>query len=536
MNRNVILQNVGEDLQFNITPEPKIEKIKSITDPYLLSDDIIKHVNEIFEEELELGLKKNPKKQSSLQMANTFVPKLLSGHALKTFSKNMLNIKKEIFLHLILEEPIFRVILLKLDPERELDCIVKYYTVPDTLRLGEGELLFEFLAECMHNFLEEKGLLGKKLPLGFCFSFPMIQTGVNEGILVTWTKSFKCKNVVGKEVVQMLNHAFSEKQGVDVDVVAIINDATGTMMMGSYIDKRSAIGMILGTGCNAAYFERVSRIEKWEGKHPGIDEVIIDIEWGAFGDNGVLDFMKTDIDKEVDQASLLVNSFTFEKLFAGKYIGEIVRRVLNQLIDKNVLAKSVQEDWKFTAADVSDTMEESNLEKILKNMKTKGFAEATLEDAEIVHYVCTVISIRGALLVSICLSSLLRRMNKEDATIAVDGSLFKHHPKYDKYMEKFIATLAPNKSVSVGWCSPQGIDDMFDVIQHYYGSQVIARCFPGPFSVCLTFPLMGYLRGRDKPRAHPDLFQFILAEDGSGKGAGLVAAVVTSLDTSGLHV
>ncbi|GIY43228.1 hexokinase type 2 [Caerostris darwini] len=345
MNRNVILQNVGEDLQFNITPEPKIEKIKSITDPYLLSDDIIKHVNEIFEEELELGLKKNPKKQSSLQMANTFVPKLLSGH------------EKGDFLALDLGGTNFRVILLKLDPEREFDCIVKYYTVPEPLRLGEGELLFEFLAECMHNFLEEKGLLGKKLPLGFCFSFPMIQTGVNEGILVTWTKSFKCKNVVGKEVVQMLNHAFSKKQGVDVDIVAIINDATGTMMMGSYIDKRSAIGMILGTGCNAAYFERVSRIEKWEGKHPGIDEVIIDIEWGAFGDNGVLDFMKTDIDKEVDQASLLVNSFTFEKLFAGKYIGEIVRRVLNQLIDKNVLPKSVQEDWKFTAADVSDTME-----------------------------------------------------------------------------------------------------------------------------------------------------------------------------------
>ncbi|GFR30106.1 hexokinase type 2 [Trichonephila clavata] len=464
MTRNIIFKNVGEDLTFKILPDSKAEKVKLLTDPYLLPDSIIKRVIETFESELELGLEKNPNTQSSLQMANTFVPKLLSGN------------EKGAFLALDLGGTNFRVILLTFQQDGKVDCFVQYYTVPEPLRLGEGELLFDFLAECMHDFLGKKGLLGKKLPLGFCFSFPMIQTGIDEGILVTWTKSFNCKNVVGKEVVQMLKHSFSKKEGVNVDVVAIVNDATGTMMMGSYIDKRTAIGMILGTGCNAAYFEKVERIEKWEGKHPGIDEVIIDIEWGAFGDNGVLDFMKTEIDKDVDEASLLVNSFTFEKLFAGKYIGDIVRRVLLLLIEKNVLSKSDLETWTFTAADVSNTLEESNLEKILENLKSKGFLKATLEDADIVHYVCTAISARGALLVSICLSSLLRRMDKEYATIAIDGSLFKHHPRYETYMRKFIATLAPNQK-----------------------------------------------------------FELILAEDGSGKGAGLVAAVVTSLDTSLLH-
>lgn len=39
-------------------------------------------------------------------------------------------------------------------------------------------------------------------------------------------------------------------------------------------------------------------------------QVIIDIEWGAFGDNGVLDFIKTDFDRENDANSLIVNSFT----------------------------------------------------------------------------------------------------------------------------------------------------------------------------------------------------------------------------------
>lgn len=38
--------------------------------------------------------------------------------------------------------------------------------------------------------------------------------------------------------------------------------------------------------------------------------MIVDIEWGAFGDNGVLDFIKTSWDRAVDSKSLLVKSFT----------------------------------------------------------------------------------------------------------------------------------------------------------------------------------------------------------------------------------
>ena len=39
----------------------------------------------------------------------------------------------------------------------------------------------------------------------------------------------------------------------------------------------------------------------------------------AFGDTGCIDFVKTDIDREVDDASLFPRSFTFEKMLAGKH-------------------------------------------------------------------------------------------------------------------------------------------------------------------------------------------------------------------------
>lgn len=45
-----------------------------------------------------------------------------------------------------------------------------------------------------------------------------------------------------------------------------------------------------------------------------ITEVVVDVEWGAFGDNGVLNFMKTEFDNAVDTNSLLVGSFTYASL------------------------------------------------------------------------------------------------------------------------------------------------------------------------------------------------------------------------------
>lgn len=68
--------------------------------------------------------------------------------------------------------------------------------------------------------------------------------------------------------------------------------------------------MILGTGSNGCYMERASRVQHWEAAHERVHDVCVDVEWGAFGDNGCLDFIRTDIDREVDAGSLLVASFT----------------------------------------------------------------------------------------------------------------------------------------------------------------------------------------------------------------------------------
>lgn len=47
-----------------------------------------------------------------------------------------------------------------------------------------------------------------------------------------------------------------------MDVVAILNDSTGTLLKGAYSDPDCVIGMIFGSGFNACYVEKVERVLK----------------------------------------------------------------------------------------------------------------------------------------------------------------------------------------------------------------------------------------------------------------------------------
>lgn len=61
-----------------------------------------------------------------------------------------------------------------------------------------------------------------------------------------------------------------------------------------------------GTGCNACYLERLENVELWDGdlQDSSPREVIINMESGAFGDDGVLDFVRTEFDRAIDEESL----------------------------------------------------------------------------------------------------------------------------------------------------------------------------------------------------------------------------------------
>lgn len=158
----------------------------------------------------------------------------------------------------------FRVIFLRIQSGAVVSEEVQYYQVPEDVRLGSGAQLFDFLAKCIHDFMEGRNLKGKNLPLGFTFSFPMTQRGIDVGILVSWTKSFNCTGVVGEDAVKMLNDAIHRRGDTDVDVIAVLNDTTGEHM---FLTKHVGLKETLITTKNSLYYKKICKyyleINRW---------------------------------------------------------------------------------------------------------------------------------------------------------------------------------------------------------------------------------------------------------------------------------
>lgn len=50
--------------------------------------------------------------------------------------------------------------------------------------------------------------------------------------------------------------------------------------------------------------ERLENVDTWTGDMHDPQQVIINTEWGAFGDSGCLEFLRTPFDRQIDEVSL----------------------------------------------------------------------------------------------------------------------------------------------------------------------------------------------------------------------------------------
>jgi hexokinase len=91
----------------------------------------------------------------------------------------------------------------------------------------------------------------------------------------------------------------------------------------------------------------------------------------------------------------------------------------------------------------------ANTIRVLDKFNYKFNVDYDDDDIKVIQYATALVSYRAALLVSICTAVLLNRMNEKEITIAVDGSVYKHHPRLKKWMKQLIKKLAPEKEVSV---------------------------------------------------------------------------------------
>ncbi|XP_018578064.1 hexokinase type 2 isoform X2 [Anoplophora glabripennis] len=453
-------EDVDETIDYHLSNEIR-DKCREL----VLDNDKLRKIMEIFLDNVHRGLKRETHADSIVKCFPTYVQDLPNGTETGKF------------LALDLGGTNFRVLLIELSGEH-FEMKSKIFAIPQHIMLGSGEQLFDHIAECLAIFVKEEQVADQRLPLGFTFSFPLAQKGLTKGILERWTKGFNCSNVVGNDVVQMLNEAIDRRGDFSISVMAILNDSTGTLMSCAWLNPRCRIGVIAGTGSNACYVERQENAEMWDDVDMGSGKVSINLEWGAFGDDGALDFVRCEYDEDVDKNSINPGKQKHEKMISGMYMGELVRLALERFTKEGLLfggkgSDMLFERGRFYTKYVSEIESDppgvfNNLREICEEL---GLKHASEQDYINIRYICECISRRSAHLVSAGLATLLNKIGEKKVTIGIDGSVYRFHPHFHNLMMEKIKEL----------CDPS-----------------------------IEFDLM-------------------LSEDGSGRGAALVAAVAARL-------
>ncbi|XP_018316394.1 hexokinase type 2 isoform X4 [Mycetomoellerius zeteki] len=418
------------------TPEVS-KQIRDACKDLVLSDDQLRLVMQKLTDEIDKGLSRETHDDAIVKCFTTYVQDLPNGT------------EKGNFLALDLGGTNFRVLIITLD-RQNFDMKSKIYAIPQSLMLGTGTQLFDHIAQCLALFVKDLNLQNEVLPLGFTFSFPLSQYGLTEGHLVRWTKGFNCSGVIGEDVVALLEDAISRRKDVKIDVCAILNDTTGTLMSCAWKNRNCRIGLIVGTGSNACYVEKTKNVQcAIPGNYsPGKPDMLINTEWGAFGEQGVLDFVITEFDRAIDENSINPNKQLFEKMISGMYMGELTRLVLEKLVNAGLLfggkcPNDLRKRGKFFTKYVSEIENDpkgryTNCRDVLAEL---GMRNVSDQDCENVRYVCSVVSRRAAHLVSAGIAALLNKIEENNVTVGIDGSVYRFHPHFHDLMTAKISEL-----------------------------------------------------------------------------------------------
>ena len=223
------------------------EFVKYLEKLFYISTDDINIIIKNFHSEIQKGLSGY---ESSLKMIPSFVDRPKGN-------------EEGEFIALDLGGTNFRVLAVELDGKGGTSVpAVSRYVIKKKDIQGTGEQLFDFIAKSIKHFMEQNDIsFEEKLELAFTFSFPVEQTNIAAGTLLTWTKDFTAKGVEGQDVVRCLNESLKRQCINNVHVAALANDTVGTLVAKSYMVPSCDVGVILGTGTNACYPEKMSNIK-----------------------------------------------------------------------------------------------------------------------------------------------------------------------------------------------------------------------------------------------------------------------------------
>lgn len=180
-------------------PKSLVDAIADLEKLFIVDQEKLIQITDHFVGELQKGLDKDG---ANVPMNPTWVMDYPTGDEQGTF------------LALDMGGTNLRVCEILLPEEQgEFDIIQSKYKMPEELKTGNADELWEYIADCLQQFIEYHHEDEKldTMPLGFTFSYPATQDYIDHGVLQRWTKGFDVDGVEGHDVVPQFEAALKKR-------------------------------------------------------------------------------------------------------------------------------------------------------------------------------------------------------------------------------------------------------------------------------------------------------------------------------------
>ena len=402
--------------------------LETIISSFCLSPEALASIRASFASDMKKGWEAGrgagaPPSASSLKMLTSHVNVFASGQ------------ESGVYYAVDLGGSNLRVLRVCLCPGMKPIVVEERHVIPHSVTDSKAtaEQLFDFIAATA-KVLTDKHTddvkPGAKLPVGFTFSFPMSQDGISSGRLIEWTKGFLTRGCVGEDPAMLLSAAF-KRLSVPLQVVALCNDTVGTLMTCAYEFggcPTCRVGVILGTGTNAAYVD------------PSLDNLIVNVEWGGFT-CAALNRNKFDI--AVDEGSPNQGKQFLEKMVSGMYLGELTRLAVVESLESSEIPAVLLNPGGLETEQLSNFLEHPNTDPLsLKFTENVSVALGLIGNAVLDRSA----DICATALAAVAEKSLSGRVPSGDGsvllTVGLDGSLFTKGFRYPDRLRKSLAKVA----------------------------------------------------------------------------------------------
>ncbi|EED21675.1 hexokinase, putative [Talaromyces stipitatus ATCC 10500] len=339
----------------------------------------------------------------------------------------------------------FRVALIELSGREHGMKIVSSTSmvIDEDVKALQGTDFFDWMAERIDKFLTgvdaKYGREEAPLSIGLSWSFPVDQTSASSGNIQGMGKGFRCSDsVLGQELGGLIVSS-CQKRSLNVRMDAIVNDSSATLLTRAYVDPKTRMSLILGTGTNAAVHFPVHEIglAKFGARPPGwfdrAKHVIINTELSMFGG----DFQP------------------LEYMITGRYLGEIVRLIIVEAVETaslfgGDLPHSMKEPYSLDTAIVAfiegDTSPSLAPSAALLQKNHTFSATPTVEDLKFIKHVCKCVSNRSAGYLSTAIYSMWCLRNEAEFPV---GSMTEAVKKIEPQEVTVTELEQPTKTLSI---------------------------------------------------------------------------------------